>query len=270
MDKYIIISDISKCPCYRNVNARLLYLHIACCVDTSTYNYCQSFRQLALETGMSVDAVRHAVKQLERDRLITTHVAPHSPTQYAPQHTPQPTTHLHIVTIKDLGTPNGTPNITPNTTPCTTPCTTAYTTHKKKLNNITYTHTHAQAMREGLIETLSGCLKISNDESSVFFDLWYERQSIKGKTWSSEGDMTAHLLSWAEKRIPKKRVTKIDETKARAEEYARTVEEATKVTEEEKNIEEVARLKRWLAEAQRKGESERVTIFKNALKRLQK
>lgn len=269
MEKYIIISDISKCPCYKNVNARLLYLHIACNVDTSNYNYCQSFRQLAIETGLSVDAVRHAVKQLERDGLITTHVAPHFPTQYAPQHTPQPTTHLHIVTIKDLGTPNGTPNTTPCTTPCTTEYTTEYTTHNKKLNNITYTHTHAQALREGLIETLKGCLKISEEESSVFFDGWLERQSIKGKTWLSEGDMTAHLLSWAEKRVPKKRVTKIDETKARAEEYARTAEEASKVTEEEKNIEEVARLKRWLAEAERKGESERVTMFKNELKKLQ-
>lgn len=136
MDKYIVISDISRCPCYKNVNARLLYLHVACRVDTSTYTYAQSLRSLAWEVGMTIDAVRHALKQLERDGLITTQVAPHSPTQYAPQHAPQPTTQIHIVTIKELGAPNGapntTPNITPNTTPNTTDCTTQENLKNKK------------------------------------------------------------------------------------------------------------------------------------------
>ena len=120
MDKYIVISDISRCPCYNNVNARLLYLHVACRVDTSTYTYAQSLRSLAWEVGMTIDAVRHALKQLQRDGLITTQVAPHQPTQYAPQHAPQPTTQIHIVTIKELGAPNGAPTTTPNTTPNTT------------------------------------------------------------------------------------------------------------------------------------------------------
>lgn len=132
MDKYIVISDISRCPCYKNVNARLLYLHIACRLDTSTYTYAQSLRNLAWEVGMTVDAVRHALKQLERDGLITTQIAPHLPTQYAPQTAPQPTTQIHLVTIKDLSATNSATNTTPNTTPNTTDCTTDCTT----VNNI--------------------------------------------------------------------------------------------------------------------------------------
>lgn len=134
MDKYIVISDISRCPCYKNINARLLYLHIACRLDTSSYTYAQSLRNLAWECGMTIDAVRHALKQLERDGLVTTQVAPHLPTQYAPQNAPQPTTQIHLVTIKDLGAPNGAPNTTPNTTLNTTPNTTECTTHRKKNN----------------------------------------------------------------------------------------------------------------------------------------
>lgn len=137
MDKYIVISDISRCPCYKNVNARLLYLHIACRLDTSTYTYAQSLRNLAWEVGMTVDAVRHAIKQLERDGLVTTQIAPHLPTQYAPQHAPQPTTQIHLVTIKDLSAFNSAPNTTSNTTPNTIPNTTECTTvnNKNNINN---------------------------------------------------------------------------------------------------------------------------------------
>lgn len=134
MDKYIVIADISRCPSYRNINARLLYLHCACRIDTSTYTYAQSLRNLALECGMTIDAVRHALKLLERDGLITTQTAPHPATQYAPQTAPQPTTQIHIVTIKELQAPSKAPSTTPNTTPSTTDCTTDCTTVNNKIN----------------------------------------------------------------------------------------------------------------------------------------
>lgn len=134
MDKYIVIADISRCPSYRNVNARLLYLHCACRLDTSTYTYSQSLRNLAFECGMTVDAVRHALKLLERDGLITTQTAPHPTTRYAPQHAPQPTTQIHIVTIKEIQAPSKAPSTTPSTTPNTTPNTTLHTTDDNKNN----------------------------------------------------------------------------------------------------------------------------------------
>lgn len=134
MDKYIVIADISRCPSYRNVNARLLYLHCACRLDTSTYTYSQSLRNLAWECGMTLDAVRHALKLLERDGLITTQTAPHPTTRYAPQHAPQPTTQIHIVTIKEIQAPSKAPSTTPSTTPNTTDYTTDCTTHDNKNN----------------------------------------------------------------------------------------------------------------------------------------
>lgn len=134
MRKYIVISDISKYNSYQNINARLLYLHIACHMDTSTYTYVRSVRSLASDLNMTVGTVRNALRQLEMDGLVTTQVATHKCTQYATHRTAQQTTHLHIVTIKDLETPNETPNDTPNNTPNDTPNDTPSYTHKNKNN----------------------------------------------------------------------------------------------------------------------------------------
>ena len=116
MDKYIVISDISKYPCYKNINARLLYLHIACHLDTRTYTYSHSIRMLAEDTGLSLSAVRHALSQLLADGLLTTTVTLPTTTQHATHKIAQPTTHLHLVNIRDLHHANDTPNDTPNDT----------------------------------------------------------------------------------------------------------------------------------------------------------
>lgn len=116
MDKYIVISDISKYPCYKNVNARLLYLHVACHLDTRTYTYYHSIRTLANDIGMTVAAVRHALGLLVKDGLITIEVSVPTTTHYATHKRAQATTHIHIVTIKDLQQPNNTPSNTPSNT----------------------------------------------------------------------------------------------------------------------------------------------------------
>ena len=120
MDKYIVISDISKYPCYNNLNARLLYLHVACHLDTRTYTYYHSIRTLADDVGMTVAAVRHALGLLVKDGLITIDVTTPITTHYATHKRAQPTTHIHLVTIKDLQQPNNTLNNTLNNTPSNT------------------------------------------------------------------------------------------------------------------------------------------------------
>ena len=200
MDKYIIISDISRCPCYSNINARLLYLHIACRIDTGTYDYAQSLRRLALETGLTLDAVRHALKQLVRDGLVTTQVAPHIATQYAPQATPQATTHLHLVTIKDLQPINTTANSTANTTANTTEC----ATQKKELNKKPITHTRACELSVTMVGLISREFGLDDEASLHAYNAFLTRQQLKSKTWESDGDLVAHVLSWVEKRVPRR------------------------------------------------------------------
>lgn len=204
MDKYIIISDISRCPCYSNINARLLYLHIACRIDTGTYDYAQSLRRLALETGLTLDAVRHALKQLVRDGLVTTQVAPHIATQYAPQATPQATTHLHLVTIKDLQPISTTTNSTANTTAYTTANTTECATQLKELNKKPITHTRACELAVTMVGLISREFGIDEEASQHAYKAFLTRQQLKSKTWESDGDLVAHVLSWVEKRVPRR------------------------------------------------------------------
>lgn len=120
MDKYIVISDISKYPCYKNVNARLLYLHVACHLDTRTYTYYHGIRTLASEIGMTFATVRHALGLLVKDGLITMEVAVPTTTHYATHKRTQAVTHIHIVTIKDLQHTSNTPSNTQSNTPSNT------------------------------------------------------------------------------------------------------------------------------------------------------
>lgn len=73
--RYTTIIDITELPLqYRNPNFRLLYLHL---VLRSGYHdddrdiIHTSIRRLAWETGLTVDAVRHAISLLEKAGLLT-------------------------------------------------------------------------------------------------------------------------------------------------------------------------------------------------------
>lgn len=72
--RYTTIIDISEYPSlYRNINIRLVYLHLCLASgyhddDRDMYN--GSLRSLARATGLTLAAVRHATQQLERATLI--------------------------------------------------------------------------------------------------------------------------------------------------------------------------------------------------------
>lgn len=73
--RYTTIIDVSAIPeLYRNRNATFLYLHLCLKSGYHDYNrdaYKRSIRGLALETDLSVSAVRHSIKVLTRYKLIT-------------------------------------------------------------------------------------------------------------------------------------------------------------------------------------------------------
>lgn len=73
--RYTTIIDISEIPSiYRNVNARLVYLHL---VLKSGYHdddrdlVSMSLRRISAETGLSLSAIRHAIHMLEKAQLLT-------------------------------------------------------------------------------------------------------------------------------------------------------------------------------------------------------
>lgn len=73
--RYTTVIDISEFPqIYRNLNARLLYIHMALKAGyhDDDRDVCrQSIRNLAADVGITVSAVRNALLQLEKSGLIS-------------------------------------------------------------------------------------------------------------------------------------------------------------------------------------------------------
>lgn len=72
--RYTTIIDISQSEVYKNVNARLVYLHL--CLKAGYHDEDRdlivvSIRNLAIQVGLSLSATRFAVGQLEKRHLLT-------------------------------------------------------------------------------------------------------------------------------------------------------------------------------------------------------
>lgn len=252
MEKYITIKDIKATSAWQNVNARLLYLHMACSMDVVSRIYARSVRGMAADTGLSVAAVRHALDALEAARLIaidTTHLATHRTTQ--------PTTHVLVLSPNKLEGDNNTPSNTENDTENDTDI-----NNKNKQKESPHTHRVRACATEGrriLVEEYNVTATAATSAVKSFFR-W---QNMKGKEWESDGDCLAHLLAWCEKRLPRRRletVDALDDTQRRQEERTR-MEESMKATDEETRAwEEVQKVYRWMKEAEERGDADGVRL----------
>lgn len=237
--RYCTILDISSCSSYKSINARLLYLHIACHLETTSYDYNISLRRLSAAAGMSLSAVRAALSSLEKDGLIQT-------TQQTTQPTTQPTTHIHLVRMNELCIPNDTANDTANDTPNDTQI-------NKQLGCL-YTLTDARVCGQEWAALAAAELRVSADHAAALFEAFCRRQALKDKTWQSKGDCLAHFISWCEKQVPVNRrgpgkaiSAAADDAAARKAEYERQRQQEEATTQREKLWDELQRLKRWRA-----------------------
>lgn len=271
MERFIILKNMRDYPCYSNVNARLVYLHAACQMDLSTYTCAKSLRQMAKELGIGLEAVRHAVRQLERDGLIATHVATQTCTHPTTYLTTQQTTHLTILKANENGAPNGAPNNTPNNTPSNTPCNTLCNTQNKvSVSGLEESPTHSPARVDWSkkAEELGKVLKLEAAQAADLTNQFRERQEIKGKSWESDGDLLAHLISWVEKRLPlqpaNRKAPKMSDAQARQMEYQRSAEVAAQETEQEKELRLVKYAwADYCAKVRKEGEDKAVSEKKN-------
>lgn len=73
--RYTTIIDITEIPAiYRNIHARLLYLHLTLIAGyhDDDRDICEtSIRRLAADVGLSESAVRHSLRILQKARLLT-------------------------------------------------------------------------------------------------------------------------------------------------------------------------------------------------------
>lgn len=94
--RYTTVIDISEFrDVYKNVNTRLLYLHLALKCgyhDADRDVIIVSIRRLAMDSGLTVSAVRHALGVLERAQLVTKSGTGWRVTKWVAQLTPTPRT----------------------------------------------------------------------------------------------------------------------------------------------------------------------------------
>lgn len=89
--RYTTIIDISQCPeIYKNRHARLVYLHL--CLKSGYHDHDRdlvrtSIRILSADTGLSVSAVRNAVRQLIKWRLLELQNGIYKVTKWVPEQT---------------------------------------------------------------------------------------------------------------------------------------------------------------------------------------
>ena len=242
MRKYVTIPDIRQYPSYQSVNARLLYMHIAMGMDISARTYAHSLRQLSAELGMPFQQVRTALRQLEKDGLVVTQSLTQNVTYGLTRKVTHNVTQIYVMSASELEEAS---NAASNTASNTATNTASNTPPNTDINNINIlnsgklTHSDARARAEEIKKWLIGSLRLEDAAAGELTEAFLERQALKGKTWDNEGDLLAHAISWAEKRMKATKPPRISDAEARKAEYQRTADQEKEMTPQEREYDRV-------------------------------
>lgn len=242
MRKYVTIPDIRQYPSYRSSNCRILYMHVAMGMDIATRTYAHSWRQLAAELCIPLQQVRTALKQLEKDGLIVTQQATQRVTYGLTQKVTHNVTQIYIMSVSDLDEATNEATNSPTnsqTNSQTNSPTNSDNNNKNILNSGKLSHSYARELLPKIREWLLGSLGLERPEADELSKAFLDRQELKGKTWDNEGDLLAHAISWAEKRIKPKKAVRKSDSQARQEEYQRIAEVAAQQSLQEQALEQV-------------------------------
>lgn len=187
--RYFYALNIKDTSAYRNINARLVYLHMLCSMDYNTRTYTCSTRSLAAELDLSHKAVRCALDALLTASLIWA--------QVGAQARAQATTYI----ISDLTYSKGTSEGTSEGTQI-----------NNNIDKFTLTHARARFLEEIYVEKAAAYWGVEIPESYNWVAAFIDVQSIRQRDgWQNEGDAWRHLLDWVDKKRTKRR-TRSDPT----------------------------------------------------------
>ena len=224
-------------------------------MDCSSRNYVRSLRQLSEELDMPFQQLRTALRALERDGLVVTQQVTHLSTHRLTQRLTQQLTQIHLMSVSELDAASNAASNTASNTATNTAPNTPPNTQKNNINNPnteSLLHTHVRECVPDLEKLVEEEFRLPPGEAAQMVEAFLRRQELKGKAWTDEGDLKAHLVSWTEKRIRPKSKTRRTDTQARSEEYQRVEEEKKSRSEEEKIQEELQTIRVWIAEGEKK------------------
>lgn len=270
MLKYVTIPDIRRYPSYRSINARILYMHLAMSMDIGTRTYVHSWRQLSADLDMPLQQLRTALKQLEKDGLVATQQVTQTVTYGVTQRVTHKVTQIYIMSVSDLDEATNEATNPPTNSPTNSPGNSPGNSdknNKNTLNSSSPTHTTARVDWAKKAEELGSVLKIEAALASELVEQFRQRQELKGKTWESDGDLLAHLISWSEKRLPLppmgKKVAKKSDSQIRKEKYQEVVDEQMAKTQRDKDYESLLQTWRWYNEYKKKEDEEMTKKMKD-------
>ena len=259
MIKYVTIPDIRRYPSYANVNARLLYFHVAMAMDISSRTYAHSWRQLSQELDIPLQQLRTALAQLLRDGLVVTRQVTQQVTYGITHKVTHKVTEIYIVNINELDEATNEATNSPTNSPTNSQLNSPTNSQKNNINipnSLTPSLTDARVAWDEKTKALAGVLHIEVASAASLVEQFRQRQQLKQKTWASEGDLLAHLISWSEKRISSGTLragrSRSTDSEARKEEISRSKQEQLEMTEKEKAWEEVCKVYRWWKEFEKK------------------
>lgn len=255
MLKYVTIPDIRRYPSYNNINARILYLHVALSMDITSRTYAHSWRQLSQELDIPLQQLRTALNALLKDGLVVTRQVTQQVTYGITHKVTHKVTEIYIVNINELDEATNEATNSPTNSQTNSQINSQTNSQKNNINNpksLKASLTDARVSWADMGEKLSRVLHLEQAESEQLVDDFRQRQLLKRKAWIDEGDLLAHLISWAEKRLasakkPAFAAPKSD-SQSRYEEYARTKAEEESKSQQEKDKEEVCKVYRWWKE----------------------
>lgn len=210
--RYLNIIDIRDFECYSNVNCRIVYLELACRMDTQSRNLKVSVRKLAGDLDITYNALRHALTLLERDGLIC-NVTTQSATQEATQRATQSATHLHVVSYSELQHANNAANNAESNAESNA-LSNDLKNNNYNNNNIYITHTRAcEVLKKIERDKMCYVVDIAERRCNYFLRAFLQTMIYKGKKWSSEEDLVSHCFDWCVKN-KKSLIAKMDAEEA--------------------------------------------------------
>lgn len=103
--RYTTLIDLREWPkLYRSASVRLVYLHLVLASgyhDNNRDRIDISIRRLMIDTGLSMGAVRHAIKQLEAAKLVKHKDSAYMVAKWLPERKPTPRTQSNKATDAD-------------------------------------------------------------------------------------------------------------------------------------------------------------------------
>lgn len=183
--RYFNALNIADTEAYKNVHARLVYLHLLCSMDYKTRECKVSSRQLALALDMTHKTVRYALEQLHNSGLLRA--------QHGAQHGAQASTYIISDIEQYKGTSEGTSEGTHN---------------NNNNNNFPLTRMREEFLSKDRVCMLARYLECDELTSEGYILAFADVQELRQKsTWIDEIDAWQHLLSWCDKKHIRRRKT---------------------------------------------------------------